>query len=104
MCGTAGPFLLEAGISSSYHVARFFGLTAGGVRHAARAPAGMKRATPSIAPTHIDEPAAEHPHVLEGEVLDKDDPRPEAAQAGTGIDIGAIINKALRAAGLIKNY
>lgn len=25
-CGAAGPFLLEAGISSSYHIARFFGL------------------------------------------------------------------------------
>jgi len=99
--GVAGPFLLEAGISSSYHVARFFGLTAGGVRHAARA----KRETPSIAPAQLDEAAAgEHPHVLEGEVLDKDDPRPDSAPAGAGIDIGAIINKALRAAGLIKNH
>src|SRR5262245_9454921 len=89
--GAAGPFLLEAGISSSYHIARFFGLTAGGVRYAARA----KRETPSLAPARIDEPAAaEHAHVLEGEVLDKDDPRPEFAQAATGIDIGAIINKA----------
>src|SRR5260221_12564209 len=26
-CGTAGPFLLEVGISSSYHIAKFFGLT-----------------------------------------------------------------------------
>jgi poly(3-hydroxybutyrate) depolymerase len=26
-CGAAGPFLLEVGISSSYHIARFFGLT-----------------------------------------------------------------------------
>src|SRR3954452_25472500 len=25
-CGVAGPFLLEVGISSSYHIARFFGL------------------------------------------------------------------------------
>jgi poly(hydroxyalkanoate) depolymerase family esterase len=25
-CGTAGPFLLDVGISSSYHIARFFGL------------------------------------------------------------------------------
>ncbi len=27
-CGVAGPFLLEVGISSSYHIAKFFGLTA----------------------------------------------------------------------------
>jgi hypothetical protein len=26
-CGAAGPFLLEAGISSSYHIAKFFHLT-----------------------------------------------------------------------------
>ena len=26
-CGVAGPFLLEVGISSSYHIAKFFGLT-----------------------------------------------------------------------------
>jgi hypothetical protein len=104
-CGAAGPFLLEVGISSSFHIAKFFGLTEGGVRHAVRAPATMKRETPSIAPAHISEPtAAEHPHGLEGEVLEKDDPRPDSAQAGTGIDIGAIINKALRAAGLIKNH
>ena len=25
-CGAAGPFLLEVGISSSYHIAKFFGL------------------------------------------------------------------------------
>jgi len=103
--GVAGPFLLEVGISSSYHIAKFFGLTEGGVRHAVRAPARMKRESPSIAPAHIDEPvAAEHPHVLEGEVLDKDDPRPDSAPVGRGIDIGAIINNALRAAGLIKNH
>src|ERR1700728_4917144 len=29
-CGAAGPFLLEAGISSSFHIARFFGLTQAG--------------------------------------------------------------------------
>ena len=34
-CGAAGPFLLEVGISSSYHIARFFGLTTAGLRPAA---------------------------------------------------------------------
>jgi hypothetical protein len=38
-------------------------------------------------------------------VLEKDaDHRADSAPAATGIDIGAIINKALRAAGLIKNH
>lgn len=31
-CGAAGPFLLEAGISSSYHIAKFFGLAGRGRR------------------------------------------------------------------------
>ena len=34
-CGAAGPFLLEVGISSSYHIAKFFGLTIAVLRHAA---------------------------------------------------------------------
>jgi hypothetical protein len=34
-CGAAGPFLLEVGISSSYHIAKFFGLTVAGSRHVA---------------------------------------------------------------------
>jgi feruloyl esterase len=33
-CGAAGPFLLEVGISSSYHIAKFFGLTKVGPRKA----------------------------------------------------------------------
>jgi feruloyl esterase len=36
-CGAAGPFLIEVGISSSYHIAKFFGLTFAGLRHAALA-------------------------------------------------------------------
>src|SRR5262249_50208870 len=43
--GVAGPFLLEAGISSSYHIARFFGLTAGGAR-----PGGARREGPPAPP------------------------------------------------------
>ena len=31
-CGASGPFLLEVGISSSFHIAKFFGLTRAGVR------------------------------------------------------------------------
>jgi hypothetical protein len=31
-CGAAGPFLLEVGISSSFHIAKFFGLTLNSAR------------------------------------------------------------------------
>jgi poly(3-hydroxybutyrate) depolymerase len=107
-CGVAGPFLIEAGISSSYHIARFFGLTAAGIRAVApaigvdiplvpdRPPIGTLTATRMRPETTQDD-------VLEGEILDKDDPRPHDTTAQPlPIDIGAVIAKALTAAGLIK--
>jgi poly(hydroxyalkanoate) depolymerase family esterase len=104
-CGAAGPFLLEVGISSSYHIAKFFGLTAG--VHAA-APTWRERVT--IAPQQPAaerlEPARAEPGVLYGDVLDPEpEEKPEhgrAAQHGA-IDIGAVIAKALTAAGLMKS-
>ena len=44
--GAAGPFLLEVGISSSYHIAKFFGLT-GEASACERAAAGRHRANRS---------------------------------------------------------
>jgi hypothetical protein len=104
-CGAAGPFLLEAGISSSYHIARFFGLAAD-VRDVK--PVKSERVT--LAPAQPGgqggrgEPAPAPGEVLDGEVLD---PEPDA-KPGHGhvpplpIDIGAVITKALTAAGLMK--
>lgn len=102
-CGAAGPFLLEVGISSSYHIAKFFGLTAVRARGAA------------LADTHIGVSARERDasrpgvelarsRVLEGEILEPDaDDKPEDAPIPPrDIDIGAIITNALRAAGLMK--
>jgi poly(hydroxyalkanoate) depolymerase family esterase len=90
-CGAPGPFLLQVGISSSYHIAKFFGIAG------ARAPAERNLVKFSPAPRHY---AAAEP-VLEGEVLDREDeaipPMPPLPE------IGAVINKALRAAGLIKD-
>jgi poly(hydroxyalkanoate) depolymerase family esterase len=104
-CGAAGPFLLEVGISSSYHIAKFFGLTEPGVRHVPSTPGEMV----SIAPqeSHVGVPAEEpaQPHVLEGEVLGKEfEMKPERPYVppSSGIDIGAVITKALTAAGLMK--
>jgi feruloyl esterase len=95
-CGTPGPYLLPVGISSSYHIAKFFGIAV------ARAQAERNvfsekdlRKIPSPSSQAADA-------VLEGEILDKDDEpiRPESAPPLP--EIGAIINKALKAAGLIK--
>ncbi len=92
-CGAPGPFLLEMGISSSYHIAKFFGI--------AVACGQTEKTLMDVSPTgsHF---AAAGP-VLEGEILDRDDepvwqqePKPPFP------DVGAVINNALKAAGLIK--
>jgi poly(hydroxyalkanoate) depolymerase family esterase len=104
-CGAAGPFLLEVGISSSYHIAKFFGLTAGGRDNAASAKRATVTATPAIPFVSDLEPSIARPDVLEGEILDHDDPAgPSGAPASPTlpIDIGSVITKALKAAGLLK--
>ena len=92
-CGAPGPFLLPVGISSSYHIAKFFGIAV------ARTSAERTMAKLSPAPDHF---AAAEP-VLEGEVLDKDDKRGWQQETMPPLpDIEAVINRALRAAGLLK--
>ena len=97
-CGAAGPFLLEVGISSSYHIAKFFGLTA----HVAPA------AGDAIVVNDLrgDKPLAQ-PRVLEGEILGPQDAQPAPEEIPTPpvfpVDVGAVITKALKAAGLMKN-
>lgn len=89
-CGTAGPFFLDVGISSSYHIAHFFGLTQ-----------DVLSTRQNERRTRIAEgQAAEKPQVLEGEVLP---PEPDLRPPPPRIDIGAIINRALKSAGLMKD-
>jgi hypothetical protein len=81
------------GISSSYHIAKFFGIVV------ARASIERNMEKLSLAPHQIQ--GAEP--VLEGEILDNDDEPIGQQEPTTPLpDIGAIINNALRAAGLIK--
>ncbi|PZW43148.1 poly(hydroxyalkanoate) depolymerase family esterase [Humitalea rosea] len=80
--GTPAPFILDAGINSTWHIADRWGLT--GVEFAqtaARAPAARAPGAPPPAPQASPAPA--------------NDPRP------TESGITATINKALRAAGLM---
>jgi poly(hydroxyalkanoate) depolymerase family esterase len=110
-CGAAGPFLLEVGISSSYHIAKFFGLTAaaGAAAFAENDTAEIDLAT-SARHSHKpkSEPALPRVHVLDGEVLGPDDEaEPDTRQdreqfQPPQFDVGAVINKALKAAGLMK--
>jgi poly(hydroxyalkanoate) depolymerase family esterase len=96
-CGAPGPFLLPVGISSSYHIAKFFGIAVTRAPAERNVPVEMKI---SSAPRHY---AAAEP-VLEGEVLDKnDEPISQQEPMPPFPEIGAVINKALRAAGLIRD-
>jgi hypothetical protein len=82
------------GISSSYHIAKFFGIA---VAHAQAEDASVQ----TNLKLSSDRREAEEP-VLQGEVLDNDDESIQPEAAPTLPDIGAIINRALRAAGLVK--
>ena len=100
-CGAAGPFLLDVGISSSFHIAKFFGLTAAGVRSASPS---REHTAPAHARLPINIPAdSPQPKILHGEVLD-DAPADHLRHrpASSRIDIGAVITKALEAAGLMR--
>jgi feruloyl esterase len=99
-CGAAGPFLLEVGISSSYHIAKFFGLTSDRAHIASRQ---SRIATIVPEKLHVGEAKAlPGPEALEGEVLGKDfTPKRDDVPPSSPLDIGAVITKALKAAGLM---
>jgi hypothetical protein len=98
-CGAPGPFLLPVGISSSYHIAKFFGIAGAHVQAEGNASPEKNTLKISLAPRHD---AAAEP-VLEGEILDKDDePILQQQPVPPLADIEAVINRALRAAGLLK--
>ena len=89
-CGAAGAFMLEVGISSSYHIAKFWGLT-GHPRAAAAKPHKPARILPVLPrtgrPKAADAPAAVAP-------------RPMSRRQVLAHDVHAVIAKALKAAGL----
>jgi poly(hydroxyalkanoate) depolymerase family esterase len=79
--GAQGAFLIEAGISSSYHIANFFGLTT-----RIHQPKGVSEEKPELAAMLLPR-ATLHRH-----------PEPR----GRAVDVGGIITRALTAAGLMK--
>ncbi|MDO9413293.1 MAG: PHB depolymerase family esterase [Pseudolabrys sp.] len=86
-CGAAGPFLLDVGISSSFHIAQFFGII-GDVIPAA------KFAAPKAASRPL-RPAAEP--LNSARTNDEANSKP-----GSAIDISAVISAALAKAGLLR--
>jgi hypothetical protein len=115
-CGAAGAFLLDVGISSSYHIAKFFGLTRERVALArvdARTVISKERHAPErkelVSPARVDQSNAAQRDaseqiVHEGEILDREsEVEPEfSRRPRLPIDINAVITRALTAAGLMK--
>lgn len=88
--GAAGPFLLEAGISSSYRIAQFWGLTAP-ERKAKQNPKAETKPKP-----------APEPVLKEAETVSASAEHHEVRRRSAMPDVGAVITKALRAAGLMR--
>jgi poly(hydroxyalkanoate) depolymerase family esterase len=91
--GIEGAFLIEAGISSSYHIAKFFGLT-GWIPGAAGKQAGPGASKPAPSPA---------PHLARSiRAAVAEEPAEPKREAARGFDLGQIITRALTAAGLMK--
>jgi poly(hydroxyalkanoate) depolymerase family esterase len=93
--GAEGAFLIEAGISSSYHIARFFGLTEGinQSEAAQKSDLGAPSSAPSPDLTDAFRPLTTAHRRLER----RQKPRRR------GIDVGSVITRALTAAGLMNS-
>jgi poly(hydroxyalkanoate) depolymerase family esterase len=121
--GAEGAFLIEAGISSSYHIAHFFGLTewiprsmvvsaskkvvaAKASKKVISAEAPKELATTMVAPTPAQVPdlnAVLWPlTTLHRGPEPGRRPEPPREPRRRGIDVGAVITRALTAAGLMK--
>jgi poly(hydroxyalkanoate) depolymerase family esterase len=101
--GTEGAFLIEAGISSSYHIANFFGLTER-VRQpkaaAKRASREAAKTMPVIAPPPVQVP--DLAMVLWPRATLRRRPEPPRRPKHPAFDVGRVITRALTAAGLMK--
>ena len=102
--GAQGAFLIEAGISSSYHIANFFGLTqwirppkAAAASKASKEIAQMIPVLAPAPPAVPDLAAVLWPRTT----LNRRAEPPHQPRRG-GIDVGAVITRALTAAGLMK--
>jgi len=105
--GAKGAFLIEAGISSSYHIATFFGLTRRVRQPRANAKAVMAAAArerarpfPTVAPVTLTGP--DIANTLWPRMAQAHGSAPSPKPRRRAIDVGEIITRALTAAGLMK--
>jgi poly(hydroxyalkanoate) depolymerase family esterase len=103
--GAEGAFLIEAGISSSYHIANFFGLTerirplkASAKPASADAPKTPAKKTPVTSA----KPARTPDITTALRPLATPHRKPARPSQRGGIDVGSVITRALTAAGLMK--
>jgi hypothetical protein len=110
--GAQGAFLIEAGISSSYHIANFFGLTEwirqpkeAAKETAKTVSAAVAKQAATIMPA-IDPAPATVPDLAKVlwplATLDRRSEPPRQPPRRRAIDVGAVITRALTAAGLMK--
>ena len=107
--GKQGAFLIEAGISSSYHIAHFFGLTSAAHQpEEAVQPAAATADSPSARLIPLASPISTSAPDLVGMLWPMPtakrppDPAPSPKAKRRVTDVGAVITRALTAAGLMK--
>jgi feruloyl esterase len=93
-CGVPGAFLLDVGISSSYHIAKFWGLTG----RPRRVPA-QRSESASIVPAHPQHDAVAAETLRTAYEQEGEAPAPARSRR---LDVQAVITQALKAAGLMK--
>lgn len=97
--GAAGPFLLDVGISSSYRIATFWGLTEQ-PRDEARSRTTDKTVRRNL--EVVTTTPAYGSEAWRGQTAGRNDRGGSANQTPSHLDVGSVITKALRAAGLMK--
>ena len=100
--GAQGAFLIEAGISSSYHIANFFGLTEWIHQPKEASKEISKQTSKPAGVASADADAGYRRGALAAGDAAIASPEPPASAARRAIDVGAVITRALTAAGLMK--
>ena len=99
--GAQGAFLIEAGISSSYHIANFFGLTDWiNQPKVAAVESPSAKLVPVVSPLSV--PTPDLSQVLWPLTTVNRRPEPPREPRRRAIDVGSVITRALTAAGLMK--
>jgi poly(3-hydroxybutyrate) depolymerase len=94
--GAAGPFLLDAGIASSYHIAKFWGITG------AAMPAAEVHKTNGVPVLQGEPQRRPRPELVDLNMGEKRNPRGGDERKAPPIDIQGVITRALKAAGLLR--